>query len=157
MDWTLWGKLDIESKSPLRKGGRIRLRRRGMETKSDALRSARYIPKCDERRSPSGGACPFSPFLPLSISRCRGCRWLNQRGSWPWGIQTGPLTACWADFVPKNFHLFTLPPIITQFFILQRERERKAGKGRGWKWENQKKDLISIIRDEKEIPNLGTS
>ena len=50
---------------------------------------------------------------------------MAHRGFWPWGIQTGSLAACWTDFAKKLFYLFAQPPIITQFFIVQREEGRK--------------------------------
>ena len=50
---------------------------------------------------------------------------MRHRGSWPWGIQTGPFAACENDFVPSNFHLFTMPPIIDHFLLPQREEGRK--------------------------------
>ena len=37
---------------------------------------------------------------------------MRYRGFSAWGNQTGPFAACWVDFVPKCFHLFTMPPII---------------------------------------------
>ena len=56
------------------------------------------------------------------------------RGLRPSGIQTGLFVACWTNFVPKIYHLFTQPPIINHFFILQgeegrKEQEQKMGKG----------------------------
>ena len=48
---------------------------------------------------------------------------------WPWGIQTGPFGACWADFVPKiaTFSPFILVDHIS-YYPGQRE-ERKEGAG----------------------------
>ena len=55
----------------------------------------------------------------------------------PWCIQTGPFGACQTDFVPKHFHLFTRPPIITKPFLITPERGRKEGAG-AENWEIQK-------------------
>ena len=69
--------------------------------------------------------------LPFLITTERGNekngltqKWMRQRGFYAWGIETGPFAACSADFVTKNFHLFTMPPIIIptcQFLLPQRE------------------------------------
>ena len=68
----------------------------------------------------------------------RGRKWgkgnpqklMTPRGFWPWDIQTGLFAAYQTDFVPKNVRLFPQPPIINQFFILQRE---EGGKQQGQK------------------------
>ena len=41
------------------------------------------------------------------------------------GIQSEPFAAHSPHFVPKVFHLFTMPPIINHFFILQRQEGRR--------------------------------
>ena len=72
----------------------------------------------------------------------RGRKWgkgnpqklMTPRGFWPWDIQTGLFAAYQTDFVPKNVRLFPQPPIINQFFILQREEGGKLKvleKGKG--------------------------
>ena len=48
---------------------------------------------------------------------------MGHRGFITWGIQTGPFTACSADFVPKNFHLSTLYTGRSNFLLPQREEE----------------------------------
>ena len=52
-------------------------------------------------------------------------KWMRQRGFGPWGIQTGPFAARLTDFVPKNVHLFTHPPIINHFLLPQRGKGRR--------------------------------
>ena len=52
-------------------------------------------------------------------------RIVRHRGFRPWGSQTGSFATCYTDFVPKNFHLFTQPPIINNFLLPQREEGRK--------------------------------
>ena len=72
--------------------------------------------------------------------RSRGWKWgkgnlpkvnETQRFLWPWGIQTGPFSACEADFV-ANFSTFL--PLILGGPISYFPRERKEGRSRGWKW-----------------------
>ena len=57
--------------------------------------------------------------------------WMRQRGFSAWGLQTLPLAACYADFVPKPFHLFVQSLIINHFFSLGRvagASDRRAGR-----------------------------
>ena len=58
-------------------------------------------------------------------------KWMTSKGFSMWSIRTGLFAACWTDFVPKFFHLFSQPPIINQFLLPQR------GRSRGWKWEKE--------------------
>ena len=54
-----------------------------------------------------------------------------------WGIQTGPFAACWADFLPLNFHLFDFHTGESNYLLPQREenegkmRKRDSPKS-GW-------------------------
>ena len=48
-------------------------------------------------------------------------KWMRLRGFLPWGIQTGPFAACFADFVPKKFKLLNFHTGRTNFLLPQRE------------------------------------
>ena len=68
--------------------------------------------------------------------------WGRHRVLCTWGIQTLPFAACWADFIPKNFHLYPQPPIISNLLLLQREKGRNSG----WKMENGCQQIEDIQR-----------
>ena len=58
---------------------------------------------------------------------------MGHRGFCILGIQIGPFAACQTDFVHKNVHFFTQPPIITQFCI-QRWTKRLEPVSENWAW-----------------------
>ena len=74
---------------------------------------------------------------------------MRHRGFSTYNIQIGPFAACWADFVPKMFHLFPQPPIINHF-SLPFERGRKEGAGA----ENKKRELY---KSDTGVSVLGAS
>ena len=62
---------------------------------------------------------------------------MTHRGFSAWCIQTGPFAACWVDFVPNFFHLYTVSPIINQMcklLLSRREVGRKGEKGIHQNW-----------------------
>ena len=52
--------------------------------------------------------------------------WMRNKGFCTWGIQIGSFVACWADFVPKNFHL---PDLHYEEFNSYYPRAKKWGTG----------------------------